>query len=210
MIMTNTEFFIKYHAFISLPILSYMKWEKRPQSHLRTCFENPRLKTCFQPRNKQKMLCWIASASHCFCDNEHQCHAPQHHKYVPYSFRKPKGNGSYRVKNQNSCKERTSYYFQLLKGVCVPRGTVLSFSQQQCPPHSSVSTHHHPCGHIDLTHTAQDRGSSVESSACVCKVPIPQQEPSSQGLSADAENPRFRILFHLPFPSHPPQLQSRN
>lgn len=61
------------------------------------------------------MLCWIASASHCFCDNEHQCHAPQHHKYVPYSFRKPKGNGSYRVKNQNSCKERTSYLFPASK-----------------------------------------------------------------------------------------------
>lgn len=136
------------------------------------------------------MLCWIASSSYYFCDNEHQCHGPQHHKYVLYSFRRP--NGSYGVKYQNTCKERTSLLFPASKRhLCSLRHSPLLQLAAERPSLRSVSIHHHPRDHVDLTHTAQDHGSSVESAACVCKVLIPRQGPYSQGLSEDAENLRF-------------------
>ena len=95
------------------------------------------------------------------------------------------------LKHQNACKDRTPLLFPAIKHLCSSRHSPLLQLAAQRPSLSLVPIHHHPCGHVDLTHTAQDHGSSVESPACVSKVPIPQEGPYSRGSSEDAENLRF-------------------
>lgn len=107
------------------------------------------------------------------------------------------------LKHQNACKDRTPLLFPAsIRHLCSSRHSPLLQLAAQHPSLSSVPIHHHPCGHVDLTHTAPDHGSSVESTTCGCKVPNPQEGPYSRGVSEDAENLRFHDCIAHTYLSH--------